>query len=121
MRSDQVADGGVREDLSIMGLPSKQARDGGKGQLLRQQAGPFLQPAGDDDPVMRREHNVAGDHVGLGGQVLADLTGQRQSAKAAGDRDGLVAVSMDGPRGEKTDWTCSQDVGSFGILMIHSC
>ena len=62
-----------------------------------------MQAAVDDDPIMRRERNVAGDQVGLCGQVLADLTGQRQSAKAASDRDGLVAVSVDGPRGEKTD------------------
>ncbi len=39
--------------------------------------------------------------MGLCGQVLADLAGQRQNAKAAGDRDGLVPVSVDRPRGKR--------------------
>ena len=55
---------------------AEQARNGDKGQLLRQQTGPFLQAAGDDHAVVSWQHGVAGEDVGLGLRVRTDLPRQ---------------------------------------------
>ncbi len=48
------------------------------------------------------ENGIAGHHVGLADQVLADLAGQRQNPKATCDRDWLMPISVDHLRGKKT-------------------
>ena len=80
----------------IVGLPAEQAGDGDKGQLLRQQTGPFLQAAGDDDAVVRLARTaLPGITWVCVWRMGADLAGEREGAEAAGDGDGLMAVSVD--------------------------
>ncbi len=84
-----------------MSLPAKQSGNRDKGQLLREQTGPFLETARDDDAVVRRQHGIAGHHMGLRRQMGTDLTGEGKGAEATGDGDRLVTVSVDYLRGKK--------------------
>ena len=85
-----------------MGLPAKEARDRGKGQLLRQQTGPFLESPRNDDALVRGQGGVAGEHMSLRRWMRTHLAGKREGAKATRDSDELMAVSVDRLRGKKT-------------------
>ncbi len=102
MRAHQAADRRVGEDRSVVGLPAEQAGDRAKGQLLGQQASPFLEATRDDDAIVPGKDSVAGDHMGLRLRMRTDLAGERQGAEATGDGDGFVPVSVDRLRGKKT-------------------
>jgi len=54
-----------------------------------------MQAASDDDAVVRWQHSIAGHHLGLGIRMYTDLPGQFQRSEAAGNGDGLMAVSVD--------------------------
>ncbi len=79
---------------------AEQAGDRGERQLLRQQTGPFLQAAGQDDTVMCGQDGVAGHHVSLRFRMGTDLAREAESAETANDSDGLVAVTMHRLRGK---------------------
>ncbi len=102
MCSDKAADRGVGEHVLVLGLPAKQVGNRAKRQLLRQQAGPFLEATGDDDALVWRKNRVAGDHMGLHLGMRTDLARQREGTEAARDRDGLVPVTVNWLRGKKT-------------------
>ncbi len=101
MHTYQTADRRVGEDRGGVGLPAKQAGNRDKGQLLREQAGPFLEAPRDDDPVVRRKDSVAWHRVSLRLRMCTDLAGEGQGAEAARDSDGLMTVSVDRLRGKK--------------------
>jgi len=105
MRAHQATDRGVREQI-IVGLPAEQAGDRGKGQFLGQQTGPFLERAGDDDAVVRRQGGVAGHHVGLRLRMGTDLAGKREGAEATRDTDGFMSVGVDHLRGKNAGGAC---------------
>ena len=52
-------------------------------------------------PLCGGKDGVARDHMGLRLGMGTDLAGERESAEAARDGDGLMAVSVDHLRGKK--------------------
>ena len=54
-----------------------------------------MQTTGDNDAVVWWQEAVAGHDVGLGVQVLADVTREFQGAEAARHGDRLMAVGVD--------------------------
>jgi len=80
------------KDLRFVGLPPQQPGHRDEGQLLRQQASPFLEAAGNNDAMVEWKDGVEWEDVGRGVALLADLARQRQDAEAAGDGDHLVAI-----------------------------
>ena len=64
MAADEAAHGGFAQDLRLVGLPGEEAGDGDEGQLLRQQARPFLEGARNNHAVVGWQDDVAREHVG---------------------------------------------------------
>ena len=68
MRSDEAADRGIREDLSVVGLGAEQARDGDKGNSCANRQAQEMQATGDNDAVVRRQSGLPEYPLMLGAQ-----------------------------------------------------
>jgi hypothetical protein len=99
MVADEAADGGIGEHI-VVGLPTQETGDRGKGEFLRQQTRPFLETASDNDTIVRGKDSVAGHHVALRARMGTDLAGKGEGAEAASDCDYLTAVGVNRLRGK---------------------
>ena len=103
MHPYEIADRGVGEDRSVVGLPAEEASDRDEGQLLRQQTGPFLEAAGDNDALVWGQNSVARGHMGLRLGMGTNLARKGEDTEPARDGDRFIAVTVNHLRGEKTD------------------
>jgi hypothetical protein len=85
----------VRQHRGILGLPAQPAGDRGERQVLRPQASPRLEPAGDNDALVVGQDGSGGQHVGGGVTLAEHRPGQVQPADATDDGERLMAVGSE--------------------------
>ena len=86
---------GLRRHFRIMRHPAQQALGRAKGQFLRQDAHPFLQPPRRHLSFMFRQASIARQRVRIFSRPIANLPRQLQDPQSAGDLQRIMPVTKD--------------------------